>query len=318
MSGAGAVVAEAGGVNFFLDDRDEDGYLLLSPLGEVGKRFADFVSAHPKRGTPYTPFGLVLDFYHGSYSGISSAKLAFEHFRYTKSDHTAWHILDAFFPDGWESGGKDEKDVLTESPFGDTCDVILQNASLEVLESYPVLIFSGGIRLSAEEKKRFRSYVKHGGILLVNDLSIDLFPEAAGLSRTGAVKRFGKGFYIHYGDPTRKIADSKMLLSYLAGEFIPFTIAGKVHYLINRTTDAWILTLINNEGVTKRFREKPRVDDNETQQVAVVFTGITPATVSMVKYIDPRSESSVSLLNGSVELHLYPGEIAIFEFSSGE
>ena len=74
MAGTSCIIAEAGGVNFFLQQLDADNDFLPSPLGYVGQEFYNFTQNHPDPGVPYTLFGVLLDYYHGTLSRIWSAR----------------------------------------------------------------------------------------------------------------------------------------------------------------------------------------------------------------------------------------------------
>jgi hypothetical protein len=318
MSGAGAVVAEAGGVNFFTGRRDGEGYLLLSPLGEVGRAFNAFVREYPDRGVAYTPFGIVVDYYHGTYSATTDAKKAFDFFPYEKGDYTTWHLLDLFFPGGWTAGGRNEKDLLTETPYGDTCDVLLQNASPNVLASYPVLVLSGQILLSSGERKNYVEYVENGGILLLNELTLHQFPRSVtgvlGVGGAGTVRGYGKGFVAHYGDPTREKKKTGEIIAALAETLLPFRVEGNVQYLISRRARGWVVTIVNNEGITKDFRSPPAMDPKKAQSVTISFSGIGTVTDLRPLYVDSTSVVSFDASSGRVEGILAPGDIAIIEF----
>jgi len=58
-----------------------------------------------------------------------------------------------------------------------------------------------------------------------------------------------------------------------ARELIPFRISGRLETLYNRTKDGWIVTLVNNLGVTKTFFAPPRIDPTASQVVTVAYCG---------------------------------------------
>ena len=55
-------------------------------------------------------------------------------------------------------------------------------------------------------------------------------------------------------------------------ELVPLQISGRLESLYNRTTDGWIVTLVNNEGITKTYNEPPRID-GAPQMAAIRYTG---------------------------------------------
>ena len=47
-------------------------------------------------------------------------------------------------------------------------------------------------------------------------------------------------------------------LGQLREELLPIRVSGRVESLNNRTADGWIVTLVNNEGITKTYQKAPR------------------------------------------------------------
>lgn len=315
MAGAGSLTAEAGGVNFLLEDRDDEGVFKPSPLGRVGAEFYDFARRHPDRGVAYTPFGVVLDFYHGVYAGIEGKRVAFNQFAYTKGDTMTWRLLDGFFPKGWEVSN--ETGCIANGPLGDTCDVLLQNAPQKVLDSYPVLVLSGDVKLSEDEVRRFVSYAESGGTLLLNRAYSASFPaEMRGQAQDARTDiRFGKGRVILYG-PDYDGRAALDILKAISPEVMPFSVEGGPQYLLNWKPDAWIVTVINNSGITKSFNAKPKISESKTQQVKLRYTG--PRKVTGVTNLLTDADAKGLLKDGALELSLPPGELAVFEFALGD
>ena len=192
--------AEAGGALAFLTTLDDQSRYQLSPYGEVCKRLREFSLAHPDVGIACTPFAVVMDFYHGAYPGFGKRK-AFWQFDYNAGDTMTWELINLIWPGGWEVMGRKERGAMVNGPFGDTFDVLLQNASAAVLNSYPGLILSGDLRLSVAEVTRFTNYVHQGGTLFLNTAYLREFPEYAKLSAAGSRRNLtaGKGRVIVYG-----------------------------------------------------------------------------------------------------------------------
>lgn len=269
MAGAGQITAEAGGAIAFLTDVDENGYYRLSPYGEVCKRFYDFTQAHPDIGTPYTPFALVLDYYHGAYPGFEDRK-AFGFFPYTPGDDMTWNLVDLIWPGGWEVMGKKEKGTLVSTPYGDVFDVLLQNAPQDVLNSYPCLILSGDIHLSAEELTRYHAYVAQGGTLVMNSVYLTQFPNSGFGEVVDSVEERGVGMgrMIAYG-PDYDVRALEGILRAELARLVPFTVSPGVEYLVNVAEDCIYLTLVNNDGVTKAPREQAAMDTQRSTRIVV-------------------------------------------------
>ncbi len=309
MSGASWLVAEAGGCNFFYPQIDDNGNYKLSPLGEIGKEFNNFAKANSDIGTTYAPFGILLDYYHGTNYGSVYLKKAFEYFPYNDGDNITYSLIDKFFPDSWQTWYRPEKGALTNSPYGDTCDIILQNASQEVINSYPVIILSGDIKFSSTEAKRIENYVKQGGTLVINSAYLNYFPV---FKKTSNENRYdialGKGNAIVYG-PNYDLSMLDSILKSLAEKFIPFTISGKVEYILNIKNNSLIVTIINNEGVTKESTKPTVVDRTKSQKIDVNYKG-----KSMVKWVKDLRTGKALKTDANQSIYVGPGDLVIIEF----
>jgi hypothetical protein len=309
MAGAGQITAEAGGALAFLNTVGEDGFYLLSPYGEVCKRLRDFSLAHPDIGLPCTPFGVVLDFHHGAYMGSVERK-AFGHFDYNAGDDMTWNLIDMIWPDGWEVMGKDEAGTMVNGPYGDTFDILLQNAPQAVLDSYPCLILSGDLRLSGGEAARFRNFVEQGGTLLLNTAFLEQFPEyaSAGREDTPATLRSGKGRVVLCG-PDYSVAQLDGILREELSARLPVRVSGDIQYLVNIIEDGVLVTLINNAGVTKAPRSRPVTDPAQRKAVTIAWT----AGDRVESVTDIKNDRAHVPVDNSVSIDVPPGGIVILE-----
>ena len=82
-------------------------------------------------------------------------------------------------------------------------------------------------------------------------------------------------------------------------------ITGDVEYLINRTANGWIVTLLNNNGVFKPQQGMARVDRS-----AYVTVTIGAHIKSATEWI---SDAPLKSNNGIISLQIAPGGIAIVE-----
>lgn len=305
MSGADVLVAEAGGPLSFKDTLGADGFYEITPYGEVCQKFNKFLKANTDMGITYTPIGLVLDYYHGSYSGLlNDAKKSFATFDYTEGDEMTWNLMNMIWPGGWVvQDTSDETDTLINSPYGDSFDVLLQNASQEVLNSYPALVLSGDIKLSSKEVKLYTEYVNQGGILVMNTAYSKKFPEFT------ESMNYGKGRVIVYG-PDYSVDGLGQILKDLLSELSPFTVEGDVQYLTNVKNDTMYVTLINNKGVTKTGTEAAKVDASKKSKVTVTYKG--SKNVASVKEI--YAGTSFEQGEKSATLTLQAGGMAVLEF----
>lgn len=311
LAGASQISAEAGGAIAFLTTQDERGRYQLSPYGEVCRRLREFSLAHPDVGVAWTPFAVVLDTYHGAYPGFGRRK-AFWHFDYNAGDTMTWELINLIWPGGWEVMGRKETGSMVNGPLGDTFDVLLQNASQRVLNSYPCLILSGDIRLSAEDVVRYTNYVCQGGTLILNTAYLRDFPQYP-KPPEGALRHEvsdGKGRVIVFGRDFQVTSLEPILRDELARRS-PVVVSPGIEYLVTLKAGAVFVTLINNEGVTKEPRRKPVIDRSKDRVVSVRFQGET--RVRSVR--DIMNRRSCTLRNGTeVEITIPAGEVAILEF----
>ncbi|MEX2756750.1 MAG: hypothetical protein Q6365_015215 [Candidatus Sigynarchaeota archaeon] len=352
MAGTSRVIAEGGCANFFYKNPDPYGLFPLTPLGEVGRDFAHFAASHPDRGIPYTPVGILIDELHGSNGILSGSPRAFNTFPYNVADMMTFHLLDTIFPSCWNSP-EDEQSALVNNEFGDMFDVLLQNASSSVLASYPVIFMSGEIVLRDSDAERLVKYVENGGTLFVNSAYFQAL-NAALLARGHdavlelpflqhvKVLPFGSsgGNFVLFG-PDYDTTRIRPMLRELAGLISPFVVKtgsllgngqsvygarASIQQMVNRNDKGWVLTLINNDGITKEPRKAPAVDASQARAVTIqlndAFLAKTfPAGTSLqsvTNWIDDcvlwtkgyPGSASAPVIN----VVLDPGAISILEF----
>lgn len=311
MSGASQITAEAGGAISFLPMVDEQGRYRLSPYGEVCKRLREFTLAHPDVGVPLAPVGIVLDFYHGAYPGFEKRQ-AFGHFDYSAGDEMTWDLIHLIWPGGWEVMGKKEVGTMVSTPFGDSFDILLQNAPQKVLNSYPCVVLSGDVKLSPAEAARCIRYVQQGGTLMLNRVYLRDFPAYAQrvAERIPCEVADGKGRVIVYG-PDFRVGQLGPILRNQVAKSLPAEVEGDVEYLTNCRGNSVYVTLVNNNGVTKAPRSKAVVDES----TATVTTIISRCDQRVKAAKDIKNGRALDVRNGNkVALTIPSGGIAIIQF----
>ena len=173
----------------------EENGLVPTPAGRNAKRFADFVlRLGLKRGTTYVPMALMMEFCHGWSPGRTSGMryggdVTWYKIPFTPADYMVENFFEAAFPEHslyrqarpWKTPeeyaqmlleGFDfrpyEFKNLTSSLWGDSFDVLLDNAPFEVIRQYPIVLLLGDVQLDSLLLKRLSRYVKKGGILVAN------------------------------------------------------------------------------------------------------------------------------------------------------
>src|SRR4030095_12577501 len=80
------------------------------------------------------------------------------------------------------------------------------------------------------------------------------------------VNRVGKGSVVFAAVPDLLGEDERItpfaahMLSHVFADAVPLKVTGDVEYLINRTANGWIVTLLNNNGVFKTQQGMAQVD----------------------------------------------------------
>ncbi len=312
MGGISFYMAEAACWNVWQSGKYNGDYRALDQVGRAYKTLIDFAERYPDIGTAYTPFGIVLDYYHGIKSHAANKHpFGYGGFAETAGDKMAFDLIDMFFPKAWEQL-RDESTYLVNGPYGDTCDTLLQNASQEVLDSYPCLILTGDIQFSGEEKNRYVNYVKNGGTLVMNTAYLDYFTAYKKQYGNGdGVKELtdGKGTVIVYGPDFSLDAMDGIIRDQLK-KLVPFTVSEQVEYLVNVKDGTLLVTLINNDGYTKTPDGVPKMDKTKTKEVTVTYTGdLTPKSIKEI-----YQETKMVTSGKSATVTLKPGEAMVLEF----
>ena len=212
---------------------------------------------------------------------------------------------------------------LVACAFGDIADVLLANAPSEVLNSYPVLVLTGDYRADENLARRLSGYVAQGGTLIINEadrkkgvlpasLASDLpTPPSNGYTRV----RRGRGAFVvlaldQPGQPTAARSLARVLAR-ARQELIPLEVSGTIETLYNRTTNGWDVTLVNNEGVTKTFRDPVVVDPKAAQTVSITSRGRGRISRATLWGADTDQELALRPLRVAVP----PGEARIIQLT---
>ena len=125
------------------------------------------------------------------------------------------------------------------------------------------------------------------------------------------INKVGKGSVVFVAVPDLLGEDERMtplaahMLAHVFADATPLKVTGDVEYLINRTANGWVVTLLNNNGVFKPQQGMAQVDRNAYVNVTI-GTNIQSAT----EWI---SGAPLKPSNGIVALQISPGGIAIVE-----
>ena len=319
MSGTAWFNVEAGAIISYYPQLDNNGNYKLTPVGKIVQEVYEFTKRNPDRGVNYTPFAVVLDYYHGSAFAQGRALKAFETFNYNSGDKMTYNLINMLTPGAFESDN-DNRYSMTNSPYGDTYDILLQNASLDVLNSYPAVILSGDIKFdettvagevktSASQIDTYAKYVENGGTLVLNTAYTKYFKKYFDVT-AGNTVTYGNGKVICYG-PDYDITGLNTIMDSLYQQLVPIKVTGDVEYLVNIKDGGIIVTVFNNRGVTKpdNVAEPEVIDPTQTQDITIEYTG---------KYnvLEVRDLIGGICLekNAKQSITIGPGDVAILEF----
>jgi hypothetical protein len=128
------------------------------------------------------------------------------------------------------------------------------------------------------------------------------------------VNKVGKGTVVFSTLPDLLGVDERVtpfaahMLAHVFADATPVQVRGDVEYLINRTANSWIVTLLNNNGVYKPQQGMAQVDRNAYVDVSISLRGEKIQSAG-----DWISDAAVKVEANNVSLRLAPGGIAVVE-----
>jgi hypothetical protein len=112
------------------------------------------------------------------------------------------------------------------------------------------------------------------------------------------------------GEDERMTPFAAHMLAHVFSDATPVQVRGDVEYLINRTSNSWIITLLNNNGVFKPQQGLAQVDRN-----AYVTANISLRGQAIQSAVDWITDKAVDVQRGSNQLsvRIAPGGVAVIE-----
>ncbi|HET6855281.1 MAG TPA: hypothetical protein VFH46_23480, partial [Pyrinomonadaceae bacterium] len=126
------------------------------------------------------------------------------------------------------------------------------------------------------------------------------------------VNKVGKGKVVFVAVPDLLGEDERMtpfaahMLAHVFVDAVPVKVEGNVEYLINRTANGWVVTLLNNNGVFKPQQGMAQVDRSAYVTGRISLPGIQSAT-------EWTTDTAVKVDKGSLSVQIAPGSLAIVE-----
>ena len=132
------------------------------------------------------------------------------------------------------------------------------------------------------------------------------------------VNKVGKGNVVFVGvrdllgEDERITPFAAHMLAHVFAEAVPVKVTGDVEYLINRSGNGWIVTLLNNNGVFKTQQGMAQVDRSAYVDVRIALPGqqIRSAT-------EWTSDTPLKVDTDGVSIRIHPGSVAIVELTVG-
>jgi hypothetical protein len=100
------------------------------------------------------------------------------------------------------------------------------------------------------------------------------------------------------------------LLTHIFADAVPLKVTGDVEYLINRTANSWVVTLLNNNGVFKPQQGMAQVDRSAYVNVTISLTG-----KQIQRATEWINDAVLKPNNGVVSLQIPPGGVVILELN---
>jgi hypothetical protein len=333
FAGAADVNQETSTQLLFEDQADMTGFRpepTLSRFGEAADRFCRRMRSI-NVGVPYTPFGVIVRKDHGRWTNWSDP---WGRYPQTLGDKLTGRFFDQLFP-GQSKGPGDEERYLCPSPYGDTFDVLVADADRSAWGAYPVLIAVGDVPWTPDDIRELTEHARRGGVVVLHEvntkgcdreligLQTDGF-QAAGRAEV-ALKRLdgspalikrklGKGWVFVVGtgpSEAEACAIPDALLGELARRYLPFEVTGEVQTLINRTPDGWLMLLVNNGGISKKFTQREAIDPACTAPVRIRIAGGKPRVEELMQGGAVPTEAVRGARSWDVRLSVPPGEMRL-------
>ena len=128
------------------------------------------------------------------------------------------------------------------------------------------------------------------------------------------VNKVGKGSVVFAGVPDLLGEDERMapfaahMLAHVFADAVPVKVEGDVEYLINRTANSWVVTMLNNNGVFKTQQGMAQVDRSAYVNVKIALTGQQIRSAN-----EWTSDTQLKADGGNVSVRIAPGSLAIVE-----
>jgi hypothetical protein len=101
------------------------------------------------------------------------------------------------------------------------------------------------------------------------------------------------------------------MLAHVFADATPVQVRGDAEYLINRTDNGWVVTLLNNNGVYKTQQGMAQVDRN-----AYVNVTISLRANKIQSATDWISDAALKVDANNLNVRIAPGGVAVIELKT--
>src|SRR6185503_5053029 len=128
------------------------------------------------------------------------------------------------------------------------------------------------------------------------------------------VNKIGKGSVVFVATPDLLGNDERMtpfaahMLAHVFADAVPVKVTGDVEYLVNRTANGWVVTMLNNNGVFKTQQGMAQVDRGAYVNVTI---GLRNKQIQSAN--EWTSDTSLKVEGGNISVRIAPGGLAVVE-----
>jgi len=194
----------------FYTDELKDEVRQLSPLGKSFLEFTEWSRDPCPRGKQVRPLALMLDYYAGwtppRHLYSMEHRVVWHSIPYGPSDHGMDQAYNFFYPGYTDcSYYRDERGFITPTPFGDMADVLLSDASVEAMSTYPAIWLLSDESPEADFVERLKTYIENGGHLVVSGMPmVSIAKELFSMTVTSEKEQAIAAFDAETGDLVRE------------------------------------------------------------------------------------------------------------------
>jgi hypothetical protein len=325
MSGASAIYLEQGGDQFFKPGPGEQPFQ-LNPLGRITDEFMRFTDKHPERGTPYTPIAFLLDPAHG-FEMTDYPQWPFELSQINRSDRALRELFGAAYYPGTVVEGEPataDRQAFVSGVFGDIFDVLVASkvpgsaggspaqreganksrtaSPADAISAYRAIVVGGSIDWTSDWAQRLASYVRNGGVVVLNAAQIKGLPaDLLGVRLLGATAEAHNARCLSPGEPEQDLHGQVFRYERVEkkGSEVLIEIPGGDPLVTVNKVGRGKLVFI---AVPDLLGEDERLTPFAAHLLAHVFSDATPIKVSGdVEYLVNRTDSGwiVTLFNNN-------------------